>query len=483
MKKRYWIIIFFSIFFILNSCFLGKREEVVSDKRIIRIAFFGNLLHRNPHFATDLSSTFLLYPLYHSLFTYDESGKIVKDLVKEYFWKNHLTLILKIRKSFHYTDGERITEKQVMENLKYFSNPQRNFPFSSEYGFIKKIKVYGNSIIINLKYPFSPVLSYLTIPIVQEKFLGDDSKFPFSSKGFEILSYKRGRSFTIKKKEKLIKFIFVKDKMTALLKLKKGEVDLIAGYKFRQRINDSNILQKRYKINMLYYLVFNLKDKRLRDIFLRKKIKECLDFSAIVEAFKGDVYYSEYPVLISGFFEEGEYNVKEKGWKKFQQSVFNGPPFSILINSESGVKRLYATIIKEQLKTCGIEVKIISLEYASYLKRLKGGAFEMAIGGYVFDSDPNQRDIWHSKGAVNYAGLDDESVNLLIEKGIKEINFSVRKKIYTTLYSKLMKKIPLIFLPTPYFKVYYRKNLKIRIPSLLHSNSSLFQYIDNWEKF
>jgi len=483
MKKRYWIIIFFSIFFILNSCFLGKREEVVSDKRIIRIAFFGNLLHRNPHFATDLSSTFLLYPLYHSLFTYDESGKIVKDLVKEYFWKNHLTLILKIRKSFHYTDGERITEKQVMENLKYFSNPQRNFPFSSEYDFIKKIKVYENRVIINLKYPFSPVLSYLTIPIVQERFLGDNSRFPFSSKGFKILSYKRGKSLTIKKKEKLIKFIFVKDRVTALLKLKREDVDLIAGYKFRQRINDSNILQKRYKINMLYYLVFNLKDKRLKNLFLRKSIKECINFSSIMNAFKGDVYCSKYPLLISGFFDRWKCDLKERSRENFHRIGFKGSTFSILINSESGVKKLYATIIKEQLKRCGIEVKIISLEYASYLKMLKKGAFEMAIGGYIFDSDPNQRDIWHSKGHMNYSGLKDKNVDFLIEKGIKEINSFNRKKIYINLYSKIMKKVPLIFLPTPYFKVYYRKNLKIEIPSLLHSNSSLFQYIDKWEKF
>jgi len=482
MRKRWIFIIFFLVLFVLSNCYFEKRGEV-SDNKIIKIAFFGKLLQKNPHFATDMSSTFLLYPLYHSLFTYDENGKIVKDLVKEYFWENHLTLILKIRKDFHYTDGERITEKQVMENLKYFSNPQRNFPFSSEYDFIKNIEVYENRVIINLKYPFSPVLSYLTIPIIQKKFLGDTSKFPLSSKGFEIISYKRGSSFTVKKGKKLFKFIFVKDKMTALLKLKRGGVDLIAGYKYRQPLNDSDILQKRYKMNMLYYLVFNLRDKRLKDIFLRKKIKGCLNFSTIAEAFKGDVYYSEYPVLIPGFFEGWEYKIKEENRRKFQQGDFNGSPFSILINSESGVKRLYSTIIKEQLKSCGIKVKIISLEYASYLKRLKGGAFEMAIGGYVFDSDPNQRDIWHSNGAVNYAGLKDESVNILIEKGIKEINFSVRKKIYTTLYSKIMGKIPLIFLPTPYFKVYYRKNLKIKIPSLLHSNSSLFQYIDSWEKF
>lgn len=473
--RKFQLFFIIGILLFLLRCSTDNRSK--KDK-ILRIAYFGELLHKNPQLSTDIGTTALLYPLYHSLFSYDKEGKLIPDLISSYKWETSTIFKFRIKKSVFFKNGQRVDEKTVIDNLKYFYDKKRNFPYASEYEFIKDVYKKGNEIIIELKKPFAPLLSYLTISIIPPSRLGKDDKFPESSKGFEILSYKEGKSFFIKKGRKIFEFYFIKDNLTALLKLKKGEVDVIAGYKFKKDISDKRISQALYKFNMLYYFVFNTMLTKLNSFEKRSCILNCININSLYKGLKGKAYHSYYPFVNSKYFKETDYlskgNIKERecGLKKL----------SLLINSESELKKLYAIILKEELKKCGINLNIISLEYSSYLKRLKGRNFETAIGGYVFDSDLSRKDIWHSKGVMNYSGLNNPEIDKLIEEGIAETSREKRIEIYKKLYSIIREYKPLLFLPTPYFKVYYRKGVKLKIPFLIHSNSSVFTFLENWDK-
>ncbi len=462
------------------NLFSGSCSKKVSHSRskTIKIAFMGYLLHKNPQLSTDIGTTALLYPLYHSLFGYDEKGELIPDLISEYKWETPTTFKFKIKKSVFFISGQRVDEKTVIDNLKYFYDKTRNFPYATEYSFIKDVYKKRGKIIIELKKPFAPLLSYLTIGIIPTRNLGKDDEFPESSKGFEILSYKDEKFFSVKKGKKIYKFYFIRDNLTALLKLKKGEVDVIAGYKFRKDISDKDILHTLYKFNMLYYFVFNTRLEKLSSFKKRSCILNCININSFYKGLKGKAYHSFYPFVNSKYFRESEHSIK-KPLKKRECGLKR---LSLLINSESELKKLYAIILKDELEKCGINLNIVSLEYLSYLKRLKGRNFETAIGGYVFDSDLNRKDIWHSKGVMNYSGLKNAEIDKLVEEGIAETSKKKRIEIYKKLYSLIKENKPLLFLPTPYFKVYYRKGIKIKIPSLIHSNSSIFTFLEDWGK-
>ncbi len=473
MKK----VLIFILTLILVLVFIKTKKKEKTNIKTIKIGFFGELLNKNPQLSTDINSTFLLHPLYRSLFSYNEDGIIVKDLVKSFRWKSPLLLNLRIKKNIKFSDGSLLTTETVKDNVRFFSNRRSKFPYSSEFQFIEKVLIKDDSILIKLKKPFSPIFSYLTIPILPSKWLGVEKNFPPTLKGFKILKFKEGKYFTFKKENKIFKIFFIKDKITAILKLVKGDIDLIAGYRLKTSIKNPNITRKDYKINMLYYLIFNLKNRKVKDLKFRKFIRTCINLNDFKMLLKNNYYYSSFSILLPG------YSI-EVNFKKKEEKYYNNPPkISILVNAESELRKAYATIIKSQLEKCKIKTKIITVEYSSYLNRLKHRLYDVAIGGFIFDSDPNQKDLWHSSGSMNYSGLKDKEIDKLIEEGISETVPFKRKLIYKRLSILIMEKLPVIFLPTPYFSIYYRKNLRVKIPSLVHSNSSIFDYINEWEKF
>jgi peptide/nickel transport system substrate-binding protein len=428
----------------------------------------------NPQLATDMLSSDVLYPLYNSLFTYNKGGEIITDIIKEYRWINNKSFSFNIKKGLKFSDGSSITNKTIVENLKYFIDKKRNFPYSSQFDFINKIMIKNGDIYIFLKYPFAPLLSYLTIKIIPEKYLGKNMIIP-SSTGF-IIKNKTKDGFSYKSGKRQWNFNICPDEITAVLKLINNEADILYGYKINDdKFKRKNINSKKYILNSLYYLVFNMRNKKFKKYANRCLIKKLLKFDDFYRILKNQYHYSFYPILNPVF--KIEENIKTD-----YNCSGNLKTVGILINSESELRKKYAEIIKTLLENSGIKTDIFSLEYGIYLQRLKHGNFEIALGAFVFDYDPDQRDIWQTKGFMNYSGLSDKEIDNMLHTGVTIIDIRERIKFYKTIYKKIMEKIPIIFLPSPLYSVYYRKGVLIEIPELIHSNSSVLNYLKTWSK-
>jgi len=113
----------------------------------------------------------------------------------------------------------------------------------------------------------------------------------------------------------------------------------------------------------------------------------------------------------------------EAGWKPGPDGirVKDGKRFSftLLANNGNEVRRDIATLVQDDLKQVGIEVKVEIYEWAVLLKRfVNKGEFDAIVLGWGLGYDFDQYAIWHSSQThseeLNFVGFSDPKVDHLL---------------------------------------------------------------------
>ncbi|MCY4524295.1 MAG: ABC transporter substrate-binding protein, partial [Halobacteriovoraceae bacterium] len=109
----------------------------------------------------------------------------------------------------------------------------------------------------------------------------------------------------------------------------------------------------------------------------------------------------------------------------------------------------FLTIFKEDASKVGVDIKIKTVEWSSFLKLLNERKFEavrLAWGGGGIDWDPKQ--IWHSsyaKSGSNFIGYKNSSVDKLIDKARITMDRKKRVKILHKVYKEIAEDYPYVF--------------------------------------
>ena len=91
----------------------------------------------------------------------------------------------------------------------------------------------------------------------------------------------------------------------------------------------------------------------------------------------------------------------EAGWKPGKDGILekDGQRFSftLITNNGNEIRRDIATLVQDDLKKLGIEVKIELYEWAVFLKNfINKGSFDAMVLGWALGPDYDQYQIWHS---------------------------------------------------------------------------------------
>jgi len=134
----------------------------------------------------------------------------------------------------------------------------------------------------------------------------------------------------------------------------------------------------------------------------------------------------------------------------------DGKPFSftILTNQGNDQRLKTALIIQQRLKAVGIEVKIRTIEWASFLKNfIDKGDFQAIILGWTIGQDPDLYDVWHSSKTgpkeLNFVGYKNAEVDRLIERGRGTFDQEERRRCYYRIQEILAEDQPYTFLYVP----------------------------------
>ncbi|HEY5744146.1 MAG TPA: peptide-binding protein [Terrimicrobiaceae bacterium] len=164
----------------------------------------------------------------------------------------------------------------------------------------------------------------------------------------------------------------------------------------------------------------------------------------------------------------------EAGWKPGRDGILekDGQRFSftLITNNGNEIRRDISTLVQDNLKKLGIEVRIELYEWAVFLKNfINKGNFDATVLGWALGPDYDQFQIWHSSQSnpeqLNVVNYKNAEVDKLLEEIRQEYN---RQKIITLagrLQSTIYRDQPYLFLYVPQgTSVMWKDSYRIRRP-------------------
>jgi ABC-type transport system substrate-binding protein len=164
----------------------------------------------------------------------------------------------------------------------------------------------------------------------------------------------------------------------------------------------------------------------------------------------------------------------EAGWKPGPDGILRKDgerfAFTLITNNGNEIRRDIATLVQDDLKKLGIEVKIELYEWAVFLKNfINKGNFDAMVLGWALGPDYDQYQIWHSSQSnpeqLNVVNYRNPKVDKLLEEIRQEYN---REKIISlagALQGTIYRDQPYLFLYVPEgTSVMWKDSFRIRRP-------------------
>ncbi|MCL2260205.1 MAG: extracellular solute-binding protein [Fibromonadales bacterium] len=275
-----------------------------------------------------------------------------------------------------------------------------------------------------------------------------------------------------------IVYRFMEDRNKALEALKKGDFDAYPIYTSSIWMNQTGFdaVKKGYVLKNRVFneepksfqgFALNLRRDKFKDVRVRKALSLMLDRELMNEKFMFNQYFllnTYYPSLwekhqnpnaplylfapdsARKLFEEAGYFVNKHG--KLVDSSDLAFELTFLHHGED---LRHITKFQEDLKTIGIDSKIETVSRSTFSQRIDEANFDLCwlAWGAGRLSDPEAA--WHSrtandKGTNNVPGVQDSTIDSLIETQKTEYDINVRNSILQSLDARLTEIVPYILL-------------------------------------
>ncbi|MCU7836964.1 MAG: ABC transporter substrate-binding protein [gamma proteobacterium symbiont of Taylorina sp.] len=445
----------------------------------IRFGIISAPVTLNPLFATDAVSGRINRLIYQQLIQFGDDNLPVPGLAK---WQQintrHYRFTLLKKNYFHH--GKLLTPYDIKATYNAVLNKDNASPHLNSLKHIEHIEIIDDLTIdfyLSRADPLFP--AFLVIGIMPEDLLKTGHRFnhhPIGSGDFKFSHRPFDGQLFLKRKsdQQLFEFLKVKDPTVRVLKLLRGELDLIQNNLPPEHIR---YLKKQDKIKFLTqkgsnysYLGFNLQDEVTGQIKLRKAIAHALDRDKIIQYALGNA-----AVKASSFFppyhwaglamDNYHYNLvdaqilmRELGYSKYKRLKLSyktsSDPFRIRI----------ATIIQSQLKAIFIDVEIKSFDWGTFYGDIKQGKFQLYSLTWVGIRTPDIfRYVFHSASlppaGANRGRLDNKQIDQLIEIAEQEPLIIEQAKYYQQLQEELDQLLPYVSLWYEDNIVFYSQNL------------------------
>ncbi len=148
-------------------------EDVYIEGGTYTEATIGEINSMNPLFATTSSEKTLSKLMFATLSTVDYSGHPGNQLAESIRTEDGQTWIVKLREGLKWSDGEPLTNEDVVFTTELIKNPNVNTSYSSNLANVKISINENNEIVFELPSVYADFVSALNIPIVPKHILGE----------------------------------------------------------------------------------------------------------------------------------------------------------------------------------------------------------------------------------------------------------------------------------------------------------------------
>ena len=491
--------IFFAGIFFLGLA-LTTGGQALADEPVHGDAFITSSISEPsnliPFLATDSASAEISSLIFNGLVKYDENIKLIGDLAESWEIKEGgLRIVFHLRKNIRWQDGMPFTARDVKFTYEKITDPNTPTPYGADFEKVKSVTVVDSSTVeILYKEPFSPGLASWTMGIVPKHLLEkenllktDFSRHPVGTGPYFLKKWKTGELLELRANPgyfegspRIARYVYriIPDQMTAFLELETGNVDMMAlspleyqketGTEFFKK----NYLKFHYPSFGYVYIGYNLHHPFFADKRVRKAIGLAINKRELIDAvLLGLGKISTGPFLPgtwaynpevgetsfdpgkakellkqAGFRDTDGDGVLDRDGKKFS--------FTVLTNQGNDQRKMTCEIIQRRLREVGIEMKIQTVEWATFLKEfIDKKNFDAVILAWGLSRDPDVYDIFHSSktrpGEFNFVSYKNEEVDHLLEEGRRQFDEKERVKAYYRIHEILSDEEPYTFLYVP----------------------------------
>ncbi len=385
------------------------------DADSLRFGLSANPGTLDPRYATDAASARINRLVYRSLVDFDTRLKPVPALAS---WEQltprqyRFTLGVGDRR-FH--DGRRLTAWDVKATYDFILDADSASPHRSALSVTEQVKVNDADMLefhLRRTDPLFP--GRLVTGILPAHLMASGHPFetqPVGSGPFTVVGRLGDDGLTLKRLAdgQLVEFLQVADPTVRVLKLLRGELDLLQGDLPHELIKwlsqRSDIRVRLGEGSSFTYIGFNLEDPAVGQLPMRRAIAHAIDRQAIIRYFMGSAARPANALLIPDHWAGNPalvgYDYNPARCRTLLAAAGYDPshPLKTVYKTSSDPFRVrLATVIQRQLQEVGIEVEIRSYDWGTFYGDTKAGRFQIYTLSWVGLNTPDIfRYVFHSR--------------------------------------------------------------------------------------
>ncbi|WP_462324838.1 peptide-binding protein [Desulfoplanes sp.] len=505
-----WIFFFVGTGLCLLGCDSFESPPSLSDKetaqyptdgppqpggRII-MGSIGEPSNLIPPLASDGASHEVADYIYVALLRYNKNIELEPWAARSYeVFDGGLRFRFRLRKDIRWSDGVPLTAEDVLFTYRLMIDPGTPTAYAENFKAIKKFTLLDTyTFEVEYAQPFARALvtwasSILPKHILENENLLDTpySRAPVGAGPYTLQEWEPGRRIVLTSNEDYFEgrpnidsvvYRFIPDTTTMFMELKSGNLDMMGlspqQYLFQTKGDqwDQAYHKFRYLSLSYTYLGYNLTREPFDNVLVRRAIAHAIDKEEIIKGvllglgkttigpYKPGTWVYNTKITDYAYDPDVAKNLlEEAGWTDNDGDGWldkDGRPlaFTILTNQGNTLRIKAATIIQYRLKKIGIDVKIRTVEWATFIKEfVDKGRFDALLLGWNIVQDPDSYNVWHSSravaGGLNFVGYKNPELDGLLERGRRLLDPAARKPVYDRIQEILHRDQPYCFLYVP----------------------------------
>ena len=449
---------------LLQSCASSQGQE-----RQIKVGVTSRPRMLDPRQATDALSSRVNRLIYRQLIDFNESFEPIPDLATwQQISPTHYRFTLTEFPRFHH--GMPLTAEDVAATYRSILDKTLGSPHRGSLKKITQIDVLNNAELdFHLEAPDALFVGRLVIGILPKDLIESQHAFQKTPIGSGPCLFKSmtEQKLVLERPDAVqLVFIPVKDATVRVLKLRKGELDIIQNdlspelVSYCDKLDELNV--QWHDGTNFGYVGFNFDDSLLSQLEMRQALAYGINRQAIVDAvFDGHARLAGgllVPEHWSGVADIHGFDYRPDKAKQLVDSLKQKQPG--LVNDDGMIELSFktssdptrirlATIYQSQLRKIGVALKVQSYDWGTFYNDIKQGRFQLYslawvgvkspdIFQYVFDSDAIP-----PKGA-NRGRYRDPQADALIREAGHTQSLAKQAELYQDLQRRLQETLAVI---------------------------------------
>lgn len=433
-----WLLVL-SLVVTLSGCDLNSLllANLTSDKTAltapIQLAVAQAPHHLDPRFASDAASERINRLIYQPLVDFDAASHPVPKLAT-WQWQDTLSVMFTLKpdlQPFH--DATPLTAhdvKATYESIQLL----KSSPKAAEFANIANIQVLNDDqLVFALHQPDQAFVEKLIIGIMPKALIDRGHDFahkPVGNGPLQFVSWQGVLQLKRQSDAQQIQIVEVKDPTVRVLKLLRGEVDVLQGdlppelVKFLQ--SQTHLQVQTGQGANFSYLGFNYQDPVLTRLQVRQAIAHAIDIPAIIDSMMVDGTVQAGAILPSKHYAGNPqlplYQYQPEYAKQLLINAGVKLPLKLVYKTSTDAQRVrLATVMQAQMRQAGIELSINSLDWGTFFENIKQGQFQLYGLTWVGIKTPDiYTKVFHSTmtppNGLNRGRFANDEIDDLLEK-------------------------------------------------------------------